>query len=416
MSIQAGEPPAAERPVSWLLVPVLTLGVTVAILSARALGVFLPVMAADLNTSVSVMGQVPSLMLLLAGLLALIAGPLADRYGFRLMLVVGLLSVFVSAIATGLSVTFPILLVVTLVGAVARAAVLPTAQAVVVTTFADEESRRRGIGWVTTGLSTSGLIGIPLMTSVAGITSWRVSFFIMGAMALVAAVLLQWTLADDARRGAGRLSLRDLMDSYEPIRRHRPTALMMVASLLSEIGLWGALTYFSAFLVQRHGLGIEAVGWAFLAIGVIALAGNMVAQGRLGKFPRPLMIVSRLWCAVGLGLAFGLSLSWPVSLGIVLLTAPAFAMENVATTLVLSACSPAGRATTLTLRSAVVCIGTAVGGALGGGMLAVGGYEALGALAFIALLLSTALAWLSRAGRAPTPAPAPAPAPAPVTP
>ena len=164
MSVPSSEIAEPAQPVSRLLVPVLTIGVTVSILGARAIGVFLPVMAADLNTSVSVMGQVPSLMLLLAGLLALIAGPLADRYGYRLMLVAGLLSVFVSAVATGLSYTFPILLIVTLVGAVARAAVLPTAQAVVVTTFTDEDARRRGIGWVTTGLSTAAVVGIPILT------------------------------------------------------------------------------------------------------------------------------------------------------------------------------------------------------------------------------------------------------------
>ena len=173
---------------------------------------------------------------------------------------------------------------------------------------------------------------------------------------------------------------------------------MMASSLLSEIGLWGAMSYFSALLVQRHGLSIDAVGWAFLAIGVITFAANIVAQGPAGKRPRPLMIGCRLWCALCLGVAFGLPVSWLVSLGFVLLASPAFSMENLATTLVLNASSPAGRATTLTLRSAAVCIGTAVGGALGGGALAVGGYGALGVLSFVVLLVSTAVAWWSRAG------------------
>jgi MFS family permease len=92
MSVPVPQLATTEETASRLLVPVLTLGVTVAILSARALGVFLPMMAADLDTSVSVMGQVPSLMLLLAGALALVAGPLADAYGFRRVLVIGLMS------------------------------------------------------------------------------------------------------------------------------------------------------------------------------------------------------------------------------------------------------------------------------------------------------------------------------------
>jgi predicted MFS family arabinose efflux permease len=400
MSAEAGGVAEAEQPVARLLVPVLTLGVTIAILSARALSIFLPVMAADLHVSVSAMGQIPSLMLLLAGVLALVAGPLADRYGLRLTLVVGLVSVFVSTVATGLAPNLLVLLAVTLVGAIARAVVLPAAQAVAFTTFREEDARR-AIGWVTTGLSVAGLLGIPILTSIAALTSWRVSFFAMGLMALVAAGLLQRTLARDAARVDGRLSLRDLLDSYEPIRRDRPTSLMLVASLLSEIGLWSAMTYFSALLVERHGLGIEAVGWAFLAISIMTFAGNIAAQGRLGRSPRPLMLICRLWCALGLGLAFGLPVSWPVILAIVVIASPTFSMENVATTLVLAASSPASLATALTLRSAGVCIGTAIGGALGGGALAVGGYPAIGALALVILLASTVLAWWSRAGASP---------------
>jgi len=398
MSVPSSEPVETTQPASRLLVPVLTLGVTIAILSARALTVFLPVMAADLNTSVSLMGQVPALMLLLAGALALVAGPLADRYGFRRTLVVGLVSVFLSAVATGFSPNLPILLAVTLVGAVARAAVLPTAQAVVVTTIGDEDARRQAIGWVTLGISTAGLLGIPIMTSLAGLTSWRVSFFAMGAIALLAAVFVRRILNDDASSATTPLSVRALLASYEPIRRHRPTALMMAATLLADTGLWGAFTYFAALLVERHGLTIDAVGWAFFAVSVLTVGGNVVAQGRAGRAPRPLLIGCRLLAALCVGLAFGLPISWPVTLGLVLLAAPTFSMADVATTLVLTATSPAGRATTLTLRSAAVCFGTALGGALGGVALAVGGYEAVGVLSLTMLLLSTLVVWSSRAG------------------
>jgi predicted MFS family arabinose efflux permease len=87
-----------------------------------------------------------------------------------------------------------------MVGAIARAAVLPASQAVVVTAFSDEDARRRAIGWVTSGLSAAGLVGIPIMTSLAGFTSWRVSFFAMGALALVM-LLLSTLLAWWSRAG-----------------------------------------------------------------------------------------------------------------------------------------------------------------------------------------------------------------------
>ena len=150
---------AVGEKVSRLIVPALTLAVAVNIICSRALAVFLPVVAADLGTSVALLGQVPGATLLLAGVLALVAGPLADRYGHRRMLVIGVVSVVISAVATGLAPNLPILLAVTLVGAVARASVAPTAQAVVATMFANERVRRRALSWVTAGFSTATIVG-----------------------------------------------------------------------------------------------------------------------------------------------------------------------------------------------------------------------------------------------------------------
>jgi len=403
MSALGREPLETDQFPSPWLVPTLMLAVTVTILSARALVVFLPVLAVDLGTSVSLIGQVPALMLLLAGILALVAGPLADRYGFRRTLVVGLLTIVVSAVATGLAPTLPILLAVTLVGAVARATVLPTAQAVVVTTFADEDAQRRAVSWVTTGISTAGIVGIPVMTTIAGVSNWRVSFFVMGGMALVAAVLLRRTLSESAPRTTGALSVRELLASYEPLRRHRPTVVVILATLAADTGLWCSMTYVAAFLVQRHDFGIEDVGWVFLAIGVLSLSGTVLSGGRIGAAPRPLLLVCRAWTALSLGAALALALPWPVSVGLVLIAAPTFGMADLATTLVLTAVSPAGRATTLSLRSAAVSIGTALGGVLGGLVLALSDYPAVGLCSLVLLLTATALVWWSEPRDSPTP-------------
>ena len=400
MSVPVPQPSATEEPVSRLLVPVLTLAVTVSTLSSRALAVFLPVLAADLGTSVSLLGQVPASMLFLAGVLALVAGPLADRYGFRRMLVFGLLTVVVSAIATGLSPNVPILLAVALVGAVARASLLPTAQAVVVTTFSDEDARRRAVSWVTTGISTAGIVGVPLMTAVAAATHWRYSFFLLGGLGIVAAVALLLTFKEGGPRVVGPLRVREILDSYEPLRRHRPTVLVMLATLAADTGLWATLTYASAFLAQRHGFSIDDIGWVWLSIGVLALAGTVIGGGKLGAAPLPLLFGTRLLAAVCVGTALMLPLPWQAVVGLFLVAAPTFGLGDLATTLVLTNVSPAGRATTLTLRSAAVCIGTAMGGVIGGAALAFGDYVMVGACSTAFLLVSAVLVWWSGAGSA----------------
>ena len=395
MAVLATSSANPDASVSRVLVPVLTLAVGVNILCSRALAVFLPVVAADLGTTVSLLGQVPALTLLLAGVLALVVGPLADRYGFRRMLVIGVVSVVLSAAATGLAPNFPILLIVTLVGAVARASVLPTAQAVVATVFEHEGNRRRAMGWVTAGLSTATILGIPVMTVIAGVSSWRVSFFVLGALALVAAILIQRNLAETPRDTSTPLGIRGLIDAYRPVWRHRPTACIILASLTADMGVWCAMTYLAAFFVQQHGFTIDEVGWVFLALGLLTLSAAVLAGGRLGARPLPMLLGGRAACAVLLAAVMILPVSWPVCVVLILLYAPTSGITDMGTTLALMNVSPAGRATTMTLRSAAVCVGMALGSTCGGILLAVSGYPALGAFTFALVATSTVLVWIA---------------------
>ena len=124
----------------WL-VPSLTLAVFVNAVSGYALMPFLPTVADELGVSVALLGQVPASMLL-AALLGLVIGPLADRYGYRRTLLLGLLAVLASSLGTGLAPTFLLLLLVTVVGAIGRATVLPVAQAIVATQYTEDTVRR----------------------------------------------------------------------------------------------------------------------------------------------------------------------------------------------------------------------------------------------------------------------------------
>ena len=119
-----------------------------------------------------------------------------------------------------------------------------------------------------------------------------------------------------------------------------------------------------------------------------------------------MLLGCRAMSALCLGAALALPLPWSWGVGLVLLAAPSIGMGDLATTLVLTAVSPAGRATTLTLRSAAVCIGTAMGGIVGGMLLVLGDYAALGVCSLIMLMLATMLVWLARPQPTPSVSPA----------
>src|SRR5690242_1832007 len=71
---------------------------------------FYPTMAHDLHTTVPLLGQLVTLMVLSSAGLGLVVGPLGDRYGYRWPLVIGVLAIAVNLVGTGLAPTYPVVL------------------------------------------------------------------------------------------------------------------------------------------------------------------------------------------------------------------------------------------------------------------------------------------------------------------
>ena len=71
---------------------------------------FLPVIAQDLGTTVAAVGQTAGLTMLLATIIGLISGPIADRVGVRRPMLLGLASLGFSALGTALAPSYSVLL------------------------------------------------------------------------------------------------------------------------------------------------------------------------------------------------------------------------------------------------------------------------------------------------------------------
>ena len=379
-------------------VPVLTLATFVTMLNAMALGPFLPVMAEDLNSTVSLLGQIPALSMLLAAALGLIVGPLADQFGHRKALMVSLAVAAVSSFAMGLSHIYLALMIAALVGAGGRAIAQPIA-VVIASIHYTGSQQRRAIGWVSAGPAGAVVVGIPVMTAIAEFAGWRAAFGGLAGLTVVVLILAYVTIARDAQPkvAEGPPSIGNILAAYRPLVRHRPTLGLITSTLLGGASIWSAATYIGAFYDDRFNYSTQQIGWVYVVPGVALVAGSIAAGGRLGTVPlRPLVIGMRVLT----GLAFGLLLIAPVSPlgGIVLLGIQGLStgVATVAVALLLTTESPAGRATTMTLNVVALSLGTALGSALGGFVIAVSGFAALGLCSFAFSALSALLIWTYR--------------------
>ena len=370
---------------------VLCLASFLAVVNFAAPAPFFPVIARDLGTTVPLLGQVMTALTLLSAVLGLGIGPLADRYGHRRLMVGGVVAVAFNLLGTGLAPAYPALLVLAVVGGLGDAVLFGLPLAIAGTYFAGE-ARRRAVGWTSAALPVGTAVGVPLLTAAGGIVGWRAVFVGSGLATLGAACLAAAWLPAEAPSGEGRLRVAALLAAYRSLLRHRPLLVLYAVSGLRAVSWVGMLTYLGAFLAEAIGFGPGRVGLAYMAAGAGVFLGSLATAGRFGRV-RPRLLVAA--ATIAQGLLFGAVYALPLGAvaTVALLPPAAFggAVAFVGVATLLADETPAGAATTMVLNGSVYNLGTAAGAALGGLLIALGGYGALGiglpAFALVAGLL-----------------------------
>jgi DHA1 family inner membrane transport protein len=174
--------------------------------------------------------------------------------------------------------------------------------------------------------------------------------------------------------------------------RHGATVRLFGVAAMRAIAWLGVLTYLGAFLGDALGLTTQRIGLVYALAGAGSALGSVAAGGWLGRIsPRggvaaasaltgvliaPMLMSDRVWLAV------------PLLLG----ASFAAAVCGVGVTALLAAESPGGAGTTMVLNGSVLNFGTALSALLGGSLIAVGGYPALGLALPLFALAGAALA------------------------
>jgi MFS transporter, DHA1 family, inner membrane transport protein len=375
------------------VLPALCLGSFVATLTFVAPAPLFPDMAADLGVGVPLLGQFVTGMMLLSAPLALVTGPLADRYGHRRLILVGLVAASACLFTLGFAPVFAVLLVACLFGALADATVPGLSLAVAGTHFPGAAGRR-AIGWTIGSLASAGIIGVPIVAAISQAFGWRAAFLGAGVLAIGVRVLAGRWLPDDAKRGDGSFRLGDIADAYRPLLHDRAMLRLYGASVLRAICWLGLLTYFGAFLDDELGLGVGQVGLVYMLGGSGYLLGSLLAGGPLGRVPPRLLIaVANIAMAASMGLSFSMVFGTAGTVALFPLVGLTGAVGWVGLAALLTAETPAGSGATMTLSGALFNLGAAGGAAIGGLLLALGGYAALALGLPLFAVAAAALVW-----------------------
>lgn len=366
------------------------------VLNFLAMSPFYPEMSSDLGVSVSVVGQLVTFMVLLSAILGLVLGPVVDRYGFRRLLVLGAACVSFNQIGIGLAPGFSLMLGVSLIGGFGDALVFGVAFATAGTLFSDGE-RKRAFSLLTGSMSLGAIVGIPLLTVIGSATSWRVALILCGVAAAVAALFTARVLPVDRKTVETRWEFQMFRQAYAPLLRDSTTVRLLIVTAIRSVCWLGFLTYLGAFLSEAQGLSVRQIGIVYM-IGALGFAIGCSIAGRMFGPSRTRQAVG-IGCIVSALLTMAVVYATSVWLVVALITllAMASAVVAIGASFLVSTMSPAEQGTTMLLNGSMVSFGTAAGAAIGGGLIAMNGYRALGmGLSVFALLGAALVLWPQR--------------------
>jgi predicted MFS family arabinose efflux permease len=231
------------------------------------------------------------------------------------------------------------------------------------------------------------------LTAISGTFGWRTAFVVAGFGGLVVVWLIGTRLPGVERWPSRSTRGNSMMRAYRVLLGHRPTARLLTAVALRAVGWSGLLTYVGSVVTDAPGLGDGLVGpiYALGAGGYIL--GSLLAGRLLERFsPGVAAPVSAAVQAILIGCSASAVLGPVGTMAIQPLMGFAAAIGMVGMSLLLMTGSPAGTGSTMALNVALGNLGMALGGALGGVLLAWGGRNGLGVGLAVCVLAAAGMA------------------------
>jgi len=357
--------------VFWLALAAFAIGTEAFVIAG-----LLPAIAADLQISVAAAGQLVSAYALTyavgSPILAVVLNNVDRRTVLMLALAWFIAGNLLAVVASG----FPLLLASRMLMAVGAGLCMPTALGVSVAVAAPER-RGRAVALVTSGITVATVAGVPLGNLVGSLFGWRATFVMVALLGAVALAGLVLGLPRGLPKSTATLAER------MAVARHRNVLTALVITILWALGGFTVFTYFA---VPLRGLGYDAadISLALLIFGSAAAVGNVLG-GLLAD-----RIGTTVTAALGLaGMATALILH-----SLVLKFMPEYARHAVLGAIFLWAISgwafypaqiasiiridPKASMIALSLNASAMYLGFAIGGAVGGAVIAVLGPTDLG--------------------------------------
>lgn len=315
--------------------------------------------AADLGVSESSAGMVITAYAWAVALLSLPLMLLFRNADYRLLLI-ATVAVFVafqtaSALSSGYW-----MLVGSRIGVACAHAVFWSIASPLAVKVVPPEKRALALSAVVTGTSVAMVVGLPFGRAVGLLLGWRMTFAVVGIMALAAAVLL--VLVFPHVRSDGAFSLGDMRS----ILGNRVIMGIYAVTILLVTGHYTAYSYIEPFLGQVSGLSETVITLLLAVFGAAGLLGSFMFARFYGVRPYRFIAWVMVLVTACLALLMPLSSSFALPLLLVVWGAAMTAFSVSFQSEMIRTAPAEGTAVAMSLFSGLFNVGIGLGSLLGG--------------------------------------------------
>jgi predicted MFS family arabinose efflux permease len=354
---------------------------------------FAPLLSRDLGVPLT---AITSLIALnqTTGLMGLAAGPVADRWGSRAVMRMGMVLLSVGMLICAIAPMYGFVLVGLLLAGLAKSAFDPAIQAFVGHRV-PYERRGMAIGAIETAWAGSTLIGIPAMALIIDQFGLRWSFLAMAVLGGFGYVILARVIPASSDSIAHQVSRQGILASLTQLIRIRPAAGMLGFAFWMSMGNDNLFVVFGAWFERDFGVSLIALGFSSSVIGAAELMGESITAlwaDRMGL--KQSLIVGMLLATGCYALLPIIGTSLPAALAGLFLIFLTFEFSVVCSFSVATELLPNARATMMAGVLATAGIGRMIGALTGGVLWTWTGLWAVTAVSVGATLLALAsLLW-----------------------
>ncbi|MGK5731703.1 MFS transporter [Streptomyces sp. URMC 124] len=158
------------------------------------------------------------------------------------------------------------------------------------------QKKAAAIAMMFTGLTVANVVGVPMGTMVGQSAGWRVTFFLIAGLGVLAVLGIAALVPQQPRPEQARIS------GELAAFRNPQVLLAMAMTVLGFGGVFTMTTYFTPMMTDAAGFASSSVTWLLVLFGLGMVAGNLVG----GRFADRALMPMLLTALGGLAIALAL--------------------------------------------------------------------------------------------------------------